>query len=514
MFLRCLFVSVFLIAPGSAVPAQEVSLSFFRALNDPNGNVFRSEGNGIRIKAMGLGPFEMLQTFRAVKQIPYHWILDSKTSLGGDFDIAADFKIHQLGLSSGHLPGVGNTEISLIGEHGQSVYGISIHADPRTIRAFRVARMEMSPQGMHPQFLIFPRLANEGRMSIRRERAEVVFLVADGLDAEWKELVRFPYEKSLYPDLRISAWQGPQLVRTPVDVSLSRITVKAEKLLDVHGSREVPVSQSRSTMYPYTLELAKTPGKSVLQWQGNDSVQTFSADEQGVRVKTPVGTRYVKEAPGYWYREPEWSLEGDFEVAASYKFNQMEPAGPEGFQSVNLGLGIESYGPLGSFTLGCGVSKWNGPEFSLSRHSQTSQGPAWDMHNLKTRATEGKLIVRRVGERVFFLVEEEGSTPKELFHCPAIDSPALKVRLSANLGANNTSVLDLLLTELTVKAQRLSINGKPLAVTRSASTIRTDDPADELVAPPDSKRWLFYILGCGVLVALIVIVILLFRSRI
>lgn len=510
MIYRQLVTICFLGALQGLAHSQEVSLSFFRPLNDPGGKVFSEEGKGIRIKAMGLGPVEMFRQ----QSIPFHWILESRTSLGGDFEVTADYKIQQLGPANGKLLGEGNAEISLVGEHGQSIYGINVHGDQRTPKAIRVVRFEISPQGLHPQFLTFPRTSEEGRLSIRREGAQVLFLAADGPGAEWKELVRFPYEKNLHPDLRISAYQGPGLLRTPVDVLLSNISVRADKLLKVHGNRETPVSsQSTSPSYPYSLELVKTPGKSVLQWQGNDSVQSFTADEQGVRIRPPVGTRYSKDAPGYWFREPEWSLEGDFEVAASYRVDRMEPAGPEGFHSVNIGLGIESYGPLGSFTLGRGVSKWNGPEFSLSRHTKTSQGDAWDMHHSKSKTPSGKLIVRRVGERVFFLVEEEGSAPREIFHCPAIDSPVLKVRLSANLGANNTSVLDLLLTELTVKAQKLTINGKAVPVVRSASAIPTLDPVDELVTPPDSKRWLFFILGGGVLVALVVVVILLFRSR-
>jgi hypothetical protein len=115
---------------------------------------------------------------------------------------------------------------------------------------------------------------------------------------------------------------------------------------------------------------------------------------------------------------------------------------------------------------------------------------------------------------LFFLAEGEGNPEMELFQCPAIASTPVRFRISADQGGTNAGELDLLISDISVAGNNITENGKPVKSIRSSSSgIPTLDPAADSPAPTSPRKWLFLVLGGGLVSALGVAVFLIWRNK-
>ena len=244
----------------------------------------------------------------------------------------------------------------------------------------------------------------------------------------------------------------------------------------------------------------------------NDNGQAFRVEGDGLRVKPPTIPQHKAGVNAYWYRDSKYSLSGDFEIAVRFDVAQLGPVGKEsGYRTASVSLGIETGTPIGSVSLSRGLSDDKTHRYSITRHSPTKNGSTWDTMIFKTEAKRGRLVVRRVGAEMTFLVEEEGKPIRELLHTPWVTGPVPRIRLNADQGGTAVTPVNVLLSDLTVKAEGLidANNGTPLT---PVALPTEDNPA---VAPGDagglvldsapvekSNKWRNLMRGFGGLLAL------------
>ncbi len=482
---------------GGALWAEE---NLIEKMTFPAGSksVFIREGNDVHIKAP-----ETNLLANIVGRPPSLWDGRSKFTMSGNFEFMVDYSINQLGPKTGRISSEANAEIAVEGSGPFSLYGINVNAQPNDPMTFRINRFERDSSGrLHYDIKKIPRTSNVGRIGFRREGSQMIFLAADGPGEEVKELVRLPYNSKIEPFLKLSAYQGNGKSLMPIDVVFSHITYRADKIDDNPGQRVVnpPVVPATET-YETVLDYSKAPGRLLADLKhGNDSPQAIRTEGKGLRIRPPVAEVTIKDAQNYWYRETAYDLQGDFEISARFEVTQMGPPPKEGYGSLGMNIGLETSGPLGSFSFGRGVSRGDGQRYHLTRFSPTSGGRTWDIQSFKTTANEGRLIVRRTGETLYFLVEDEDFGLRELFQCPAIMSTPLKFRISADQGGTNTGVVDVLLSEISVKAQSIIDQGKPVksfvappGVLDSGTSIAVEESV-----PASPRKWLYVVLGIGI----------------
>jgi len=513
---RLLSIIFLFLLPITGLPLEQDSakpfpVEIFIPINDPLQSVFRLEGQDLRIRAPSTGMVDWFQP-----NSPFHWLLETRERMNGDFTVGFDFEVIRFGPAQGPLPGEGNVELALLGESQATLYGINVHAGPSFPSGFRVIRYDPLPaetRATHAQFLNFPRQHPRGRLEIQRKGDQVLFLVRDGTSNQLKELVRFPYPSSQRPRIRISTYQGGKN-KTYVDMKLSHLALTNGPQMPQSPS-EPPVRTQPSESHPFAwvIDHSHQPAAALNYWKpASDAGQAFRIEGDLLRVNPPVGSVYTPAAQAFWHRETDWSLRGDFEIDLAYQLTRLKPAGPEGFGVVTLGFSLESYGPLGSVTFGRAESASQGSLFTIVRHAPTATGGAWDTLRFPAKSDQGRLVLRRVGGELLFLVSEasdpgvdQGSqgTLRELFRTPALETFPLKLRLSADQGANTTSHMDALITGVRLKAESLvGQDGKAIAPPRVGS-IPTLADFEEF---PTGKTTLRWYLATSFLVVILLIV--------
>lgn len=504
--IRVALLFLMILIPSPAM-SQENLVEGFQIAKDPKKTVFSREGNGIRIKAPAGNLMNLLVRNNNL------WISDSDFALSGNFDVQVDFDVNQIGPKEGKAATEANAEISIQGVGRFSVYGININTDANGM-TFKVVRFEPGERGTHYNLLSFPRKSNKGKIGIRREGSEILFLATETPGEELKELVRLPYDSTLIPKVRISAYQGNGAILMPVDVLFSNFAVKAEKVLKGKEANQAPVEVPIPESYPVNLEYAKNPTRILTDLkQTNDSRQTFKLEGEAVRIKPPVLANSTGgDYPGYWFHDSVYTLRGNFEISVAFDVNQLAPAPSGGYGSVSFGIGLETDGPMGSISFGRGASRGDGQRFSITRYSPTSAGRHWDTQSFKTTAMKGRLMFRKTGDQLHFLVQEGDNPPRELFQCPGISSTPVKFRIHADQGGTNSAVIDVGVSDLVVKGDDITENGKPVKAIKGASSIPGPDSHSEPEEPPPSRKWLYVILSLGVLSALAVALFLTMRG--
>ncbi len=81
-----------------------------------------------------------------------------------------------------------------------------------------------------------PGRAEKGRLGLRREGSELVFLTADSPDGELREIDRLPFTGETLRQVRVFADPGGS--PTAVDVRVSRLTVRAEEITSGVAKRD------------------------------------------------------------------------------------------------------------------------------------------------------------------------------------------------------------------------------------------------------------------------------------
>lgn len=510
IFIRLIFALVLTTISSSGTFGQENLIDGFKPADGPNSTVFSRVGNGIRIKTPDTTPPKPL-----LKRNQTFWTNNSVFSLSGNFEVFADFDIKQIGPKEGPAPNESNVELAVQDMNPSSTYGINLNVDAKG-KAFKVLRMEPSNKGPHYNIFSFPRISDKGKMGIRREGSEIVFLASENPDEAPKELVRLPYDSQTEPKLRITGFQGNGPVPMPLDVLLSDIAIKSDRILkekDPKTPRPTPTTREN---FPIHLDYAKKPERMLADLKkSNDSHQVFKLEGNGIRVKPPVITPNTGENyPGYWFRDSVYNLDGDFEISLHFDVNKLVPATMGGYGSVSFSIGLETDGPMGSISFGRGASRTDGQRISITRYNPSSAGRHWDTQVFKYAPTKGRLCLRKTGGQLFFLAEGEGNPEMEFFQCPAITSAPVRFRISADQGGTNGGELDLVVSDLSVSGNNITENGKPVKSIRgSTSGIPTLDQAPETLPPTSPRFWLYLVLGMGILSALGVAGFLIWRNK-
>ena len=493
-------------------------LDEFTSTNDAGKAVFTREAGGFRLNAPGPVPF--LGGEMSNPTLPSLWLLETTYAVAGDFEYAVDFDVRQLGPKGKPMPTEANAEISTSARGPHGYLGVNVNAMPDAPKCFRVVRSQPKLGGWHFNITTYPRKSDVGRIALRRKGAEMSLLAADGPAEPLVELVRYPHDPRSSPNLRMSAYQGNQPTRMAVNVLFGNVTVRADRL--VRGP-EAGASQPRvppRATYPVTIDYSRKPGSILTDFNhSNDSGKAFRPEGEGLRVKPPTIPQHKAGVNAYWYRDSKYSLSGDFEVAVRFDVTKLGPVGKEsGYRSASVSIGLQTEGPIGSVNFSRGLSDV-GHRYSITRYSPTKAGPTWDTMTFPTKSDKGRLVLRRAGAELTFLVEEE-TVYAELLRTPWVTGPVPRLRINADQGGTAVTPVNVLLTDFTVKAEGLldADKGTPLtpvvarpdsaALARGDVTVAGGSPNDEalvLDAAPvvKSNKWRNLQRGFGALVALL-----------
>jgi len=496
-------------------------LDEFTSTNDAAKAVFTREAGGFRLNAPGPVPF--LGGQMSNPTLPSLWLLETTYAVAGDFEYAVDYDVRQIGPKGKPITTEANAEISTSSRGPHGYLGVNVNAMPDAPRCFRVVRSQPKLGGWHFNMTTYPRKSDTGRIALRRKGSEMSLLAADGPSEPLVELVRYPHDPRSSPNLRMSAYQGNQITRVPVNVLFGNVTVRADKF--VRGP-EAGSSQPRvppRTTYPVTIDYSRKPGSILTDFNhSNDNGKAFRVEGEGLRVQPPTLAQHKAGANAYWYRDSKFSLSGDFEVAVNFDVTKLGPVGREsGYRTASVSIGLQTDGPIGSVNFSRGLSD-TGQRYSITRHSPTKAGPSWDTMIFPTKADKGRLVLRRVGAELTFLVEE-GTVYAELLRTPWVTGPIPRLRLNADQGGTAVTPVNVLLTDFTVRAEGLLDPDKgtlltPVARSDTAAPTRVDGTAavggaagdgEPLVldaAPVEkSNKWRKLQRGFGGLVALVAV---------
>ncbi len=509
-FASLLFAIILTTIFSSITFGQENLVDGFNPADGPKNKVFTREGTGIRIKTPPTPP-----NIPFVKRNQNFWINNSVFILAGNFEVFVDFDVKQIGPKQGLAPNESNVELAVQENSPNSTYGINLNVDAKG-KTFKVLRMEPGSKGAHYNVFTFPRNSDKGKIGIRREGSEIIFLASEKPGETPKELVRLPYDSHAEPKLRITGFQGNGPVPMPLDVLLSDFAIKSDRILKEKDPKTPRPKAFNPESYPIRLEYGKKTERMLTDLKkSNDTNQVFKLEGSGIRVKPPVTTASNgQNYPGYWFHDSVYDLDGDFEISVRFDVNKLVPAQMGGYGSVSFAIGLETDGPMGSISFGRGASRTDGQRISITRYNPSSAGQHWDTQVFQYAPTKGRLCLRKNGGQLFFLAEGEGNPEMKLFQCPAIASTPVRFRISADQGGTNAGELDLLISDISVAGTNITENGKPVKSIRSSSSgIPTLDPAADSPAPTSPRKWLFLVLGGGLVSALGVAVFLIWRNK-
>lgn len=455
------------------------------AADDFANGVARREGVGLRVR-----------TPPATPNAPRTWYAVADYALVGDFEFSATFNDLTIGIPGRSYTDEGNTELALV-EPGRGHTGITAAVSPGAGKCFNVGRHAPDRGGMHWNTVHFPRKSDAGRVCIRRRGSELIFLAADGLDAPLVELVRHPADPRLNPVPRVSVYQSHGKVPVPVDVFWTDFVVQSAGV--VRGAEaQVPLTPLPApASYPVTIRYAS--GKDVLaDFSRGDEGRAIKPEGAAVRVKPPVGPDGKGDA--YWFRDSRYQVVGDYEYSALVEIDKLGPPGKAGYGSCAVCLGYETGGPLGSVSFGLGRDR-SVRGYTVTRYAPTKQGGTWDTRRIPSAAKRARLVMRRTGSELTLLTQEEGQpAPVELVRFPATAGPIPRLRILVDQGGTPATPVDAAISEVTVKAQRLTDSDDKDLVTASADETASGEGVVLDAAPRSrSRKWL--LLGVAAVVA-------------
>ena len=512
------------LAACSPLRAQEPTAADFTSTNDLDKRVFVPEAAGFRLRT----PEPKKPAAGAPKEAspatvgPTLWWLDTTYAADGDFEYSVSFAVTDLGAKTGTMPGEANAEMGVLGRGARGHMAINVNVDPKDGKRFSVVRISPNLGGQHFNIQAFPRKSDVGRLSVRRVKEEVIFLAADGADAPYKELVRYPYDPTVQPNFRLSAFHYQGVEANPVNVLFTDVRVKAERIVRGPQAGHIAAPAPPPPSYPMVLDYSRNPGGFLADFpHTDDKSQTFRLEADGLRIRPPVSP-YRKGAQGYYYRESRYSVVGDLEWSCTYDADKFSPHGPEGYGSTAVGIQLESNTNLGSLALSVGATRTTPLRYGITRHSMTAKGGVWDTQEIRNKFRKGTIILRRTGSVVTLLAQGDGDAePFELCRQPWTSAPIKRLRLSTDQGGNCSNTVDVKLTDIRIKARSFldEAGGQTLAAAPSASLPRNDgviarlDGSAEggvvLEAAPElkSRKWTYLILG-GIVLSIVVLGIL------
>ncbi|WP_040888825.1 hypothetical protein [Zavarzinella formosa] len=486
---------------GCTQETAEKLLDEFTDSTDTDKTVFTREGNGLLINAKSpLLPFLPGQRTQSFTQ------LLSTFAVGGDFEFFVDFDVRQLAKDPKKITAEANAEIAMTGRGYHNGIGINVTSIPDSGTCFRVVRTNPKRDGgKHYNIVAFPRKFQTGRIGIRRQGADVILLAADGPDAQPVELVRYPWNPLVSPNLRVSAFQGNGPDMQPVHVLFSNFAIKADRIIRGPEARQVTPPAVPAGTYGLHLDYSKTPGRILTDFnRSNDQMSVYRAEGKGIRIVPPEQPVYKKDAATYWFHDSKFALEGDFEVSMRYQINRINLIGAEGYGSASFSLHFETESPIGSISFSRGLSRDFGHRYGITRHSPTKAGPRYDTQSARANALSGRLIVQRVGAEMIFSAQE-GENPllMEIGRLPFATGPITRFRLATDMGGSCTNAIDMFISDLSVKSGKLvdPESGAPLVTAPVGADPATGDTQTitlDSVPQPASRKWLF--LGVGVAV--------------
>lgn len=447
----------FALSASAADPKQDPRLLDEFSVTDPGGRaVFIREADGFRVYAPR-NPFDALY---AAKNLYRRNVWDLRTSyaVGGDFEYVVSYDVAQLGEPGKPPAAETNAEVSVINRGRDGIVALNVNAMPDAPKCFRTMRVFPGSAGTHFNMTTFPRKSDTGRLGIRRKGSELSLLAADGPGEPLVELVRYPHDPRSNPNLRMSAYAGNEASRGAVDVAFRDVAIRADAVLrGPAASQAAPPPPPPRASYPVAIDYSRNPAAILTDFnQTNDTAKAFRVEGDGLRVQPPTLAAHVKDAKAYWYRDSRYSLHGDFEFAVRYDLAQLGPVGREaGYRSAAICLGVETGGPIGSVSLSRGLSDTT-QRFSVTHYSPTKAGSRWDTQTFPASATSGRLVVRRVGAEMSFLVTEGTGPERLLVTRPWVTDPVPRVRVLADQGGTPVTPVSAKFTELTVRAEALT----------------------------------------------------------
>jgi hypothetical protein len=527
MNIRSLFTLLLALFLEAKAFTQEALLEGFTT-NDPTGTVFRREGKGFRLRP----PDPSAQ--KAPARANSHWQLGFPLALEGNFEVIVRFEVERLGPKEGPPPFKSNAEMLLKMSGIEGHYAINVASDAQVKEGpncFKISRVEPFNQTLHYHIVSFPRKSNKGRIGLRREGSQLIYLAADGPEAPLKELIRFPYDSRLKPQLGLAAFQGSGSTLMPVNVLFSEFGIKAEQLLRGELSQTTFVPSDGLSDCPVVLNYDGQPARFLSDTsRSNDRLGVFKVEGNAIRVQPPASATHQKGVNAHWFRYLKYEVAGDFEWSAWFDIKTMGPPAKEGYGSVACCLAMQTEGALGAISFGRGCARGSGQGYSLTRSCPSANGTIYETLRFPTQADQGRLIVRRTGEQIDFLVEEEkGGATKPLYRTFAIMDPAMKFRVLADQGGTNAGPIDLLWSQMKIKAHSLRENGRLVETTQLATHLAPDLPSNlRTNAAPDfvanltgdgaevqtpSRFWLYAILGGGAVSGFLACIVLVMRKN-
>lgn len=153
--------------------------------------------------------------------------LYSYFAAAGDFELAATFELVNLPApQGGHGASVGLAVDAEATADGGVAVQRGHHPDQGA--CYWVTRVRAGANGPEYDTTFHPTNAKKGRLVLRQEKGEVVWLVADTPYDPLRELARLPFTMGTVRPLRVFADAGGS--PTPVDVRVTALAVRAEEL--------------------------------------------------------------------------------------------------------------------------------------------------------------------------------------------------------------------------------------------------------------------------------------------
>jgi hypothetical protein len=485
-----------LILVGSVKAADDDLLKEFTITNDLKKQTFFWEAKGLRMTT----PKASLENL--LVRPNHYWMTDSAFALSGDFEFAVDYDVRTLNLKGAPPIDEANAEFGVFHSGNSPYLGINVSVHHAHQQCFHVLRRENNLLGSHFNIVPFPRKSDVGRMVIRRAGSETIFLVKDGPDVPLVELVRYGSDPAKAPRLRFSSYQGNNKILAPIDVTFSKIDIKAKSILRGKELLELIKPKAATPLYPIVIDYSQDPSTIFHDFcLSNDPNNTFSMEGDSVRIKPVI--RKEKDAPGYFFRDTRYAVGGDFEYSAHFELNSAGPLDPRGYRSTSFGISLETPGPMGSVNLTRRFADGIGHCFTVVRFSPTRAGPNHDHQFFATKAMSGDLLLRRVGIEVYCLIREEGKTEfTELCHFPFVSTPIDRLRMIVDQGGTARTPIDGTLSKIMVKTNQVIENERVIAVTpkKDASGNAIEGEPVILAAVPQkvSRKWQYLGIGAGV----------------
>jgi hypothetical protein len=155
--------------------------------------------------------------------------------MAGNFAVSANYELIRWPAPKGGQGMAVGIGIETGSARGDSISLVRGHW-PKEGNAFVVVRGAPSTEGTRYTANFYPTQSKRGQLLLRREKTDVIALVADAPGAPLRELCRVPFTGATVRKLRFYADPGGS--PTPLDARLSSVTVQAEEVVAGVPKRE------------------------------------------------------------------------------------------------------------------------------------------------------------------------------------------------------------------------------------------------------------------------------------